>query len=83
MFSTEHFEGRIQFIEKDLVCINLHYNSKVDPNTPYVGQILLNKSTGEYYLPSLCFSPIHGLVIFDQLLSIVNQCKEILTKLKV
>ena len=52
MLLSEHLEGRIQCVNEDFVCINLHFNSRVDKKHSFIDQIYLNKSTGNWILPN-------------------------------
>ena len=85
MFITKHLEGRIQCVDGDFVCINLHFKSQVDVTRPFITQIFLNRIKQTWTEP--CFSSSKGDYYFDnaslhdEMQDIVNQyyliCKQL------
>lgn len=78
MFITEHLEGRIQCVNADFVCINLHFKSNVIKSREFIDQIYLNQKSGDCTLPGFTASLSDGtsydsISLEDEMRSIVEQ----------
>lgn len=87
MFTTEHLTGRIQCVDGDFVCINLHYNSIFDVEKFFIDQMYINKESGNYVLPEFFFKTPSGLTfnntsLKDEMISIIDKYYETRKKLK-
>ena len=64
MFITEHLEGRIQCVDEDFICINIHLRSQVDDTRPFIDQLFINKLTGDWFMPNFV-TECQGSYFFD------------------
>lgn len=60
MFVTEHLTGRIQCVDGDFVCINLHYNGKLAAEKFFIDQIYINQKSGISIFPDFNFTLPNG-----------------------
>lgn len=78
MFVSKYLTGRIQCVDGDFVCINLHFRGQLATENFFIDQIYINKRTGTYHLPNFDFKLSSGISfnstsLKDEMQSIVNQ----------
>lgn len=87
MFLTKNLEGRIQCIDGDFVCINLHFNYNVDDKHSFIEQIYLNKSSGKWEPPIFSAKvrdlKFNNLSLMKEMQDIVDQTLDMFKKLDI
>ena len=89
MFVTEHLEGRLQCVDGDFACINLHLQIHISPTVPFTDQLFVSKSTGKWWINNeavtakclACFFP-NTNSLHSELQSIADQYVEMRNILK-
>ena len=78
MFTTEHFEGRLQCINGDLVIINIHLLSIFPEEKKFITQLFLNKKNNIYFIHDFKLTLSNGTILTksslkDEITSIIDQ----------
>lgn len=78
MFVTEHLEGRIQCVDGDFVCINIHLKSSEPESRLFIDQIYINPKSDLWICPDFSFSLNTGIhydsgYLSGELKEIINQ----------